>query len=104
MENSSLKERMPRLPGPGEKVRWRNPRHAWFLGWEDAYGPGPFEVIGLVNERRPGPLRGILLKTKLGEREINEVWLAAGDEPARGPEEIRGWGGYSLDVLLALEV
>ena len=86
----------PPLPPPGHKVRWRDPRHARALYWEEAYGPGPFEVIGLVNERRPGPLRGILLKTKLGEREINEVWLAPADEP--GPGE-----GYSPDVLLALD-
>ena len=66
----------PPLPTPAHKVRWRDPRHARALGWEDAYGPGPFEVVRVVDKGRYGLPAGVILKTQLGEREINEVWLA----------------------------
>jgi hypothetical protein len=51
------------------------------------------EVVGFVDRRGEGLPWGILLKTKLGEKEINEVWLTGVDEP--GPGE-----GYSPDVAL----
>ena len=83
----------PRL---GQKVRWEDPRPARALGWEDALGPGPFEVVGFVDRRREGLPRGLLIQTRWGEKEISEVWLTTGDESE--PEE-----GYSPDVLLALD-
>ena len=86
----------PPLPPLGPKVRWRDPRHARALCWEEAYGPGPFEVVRVVDKSRQGIPPAVVVKTRLGEREINEVWLAPADEP--GPGE-----GYSPDVLLALD-
>jgi hypothetical protein len=83
------------LPPPAHKVRWRDPRHARALGWEDAYGPGPFEVVRVVDQSPQGIPPAVVVKTRLGEKEINQVWLTAVDEP--GPSE-----GYSPDVLLAL--
>jgi hypothetical protein len=67
---------MSTLPRPGQRVRWRDPHHAWALGWAYAYGPGPFEVVRIVDKGTYGLPAGVVLKTLLGEREINEVWLA----------------------------
>ena len=80
----------------GQKVRWEDPRHARALGWEDALGPGPFEVVGFVDRRREGLPRGLLIQTRWGEKEISEVWLTAVNEPESDE-------GYSPDVLLALD-
>jgi hypothetical protein len=86
----------PPLPPLGRKVRWRDPRHARALGWEEAYGPGPFEVVRVVDKSRQGIPPAVVVRTRLGEREINQVWLTAVEEP--GPNE-----GYSADLLLALD-
>jgi hypothetical protein len=43
------------------------------------FGPGPFEVVRLV-DRGEGGAANIVLCTRLGEREIPEVWLALADE------------------------
>jgi hypothetical protein len=86
----------PPLPPPAPKVRWRDPRHARALCWEDAYGPGPFEVVRVVDKSPQGIPPAVVVKTRLGDREINEVWLTAANEPEPGQ-------GYSLDVLLALD-
>jgi hypothetical protein len=72
---------MPELPRPGQKVRWRDSRHARAIGWLDAYGPGPFEVVGVVDKSSLGIPVAVVVKTDLGEREINVVWLAAEGEP-----------------------
>jgi hypothetical protein len=67
------------LPRPGEQVRWRHPRLAFALGRFSAYGPGPFQVVAVVDRGgRDAPL-ALLVQTELGEREIDAVWLG----PAR---------------------
>jgi hypothetical protein len=48
------------------------------FGWVDAYGPGPFEVIRVVEKVSQGILPGVIVKTRLGLREINQLWLAPG--------------------------
>jgi hypothetical protein len=90
-------------PRPGQKVRWRDPRHARAIGWLDAHGPGPFEVVGLVDKSHQGLPPAVVVRTGLGEREINAVWLAAeGGEAARqGP--LRPGENYTAETLLALE-
>ena len=87
---------MPALPPPGHKVRWRDPVHARALGWEDALGPSPFEVVGFVDRREEGMPWGLLIQTRWGEKEISEVWLTTVDESESA-------AGYSPDVLLALD-
>src|SRR3954451_2909484 len=68
-------ELVSELPRPGQQVRWRQPWHANAIGWADAYGPGPFEVVRVVDKAEQGLPAGGVLKTGLGEREINAVWL-----------------------------
>jgi hypothetical protein len=75
---------LPELPRPGEEVRWRQPWHANVLGWLESYGPGPFPVVRLVDKSELGLPAGVVVMTKLGEREINVVWLAAVGEPEAG--------------------
>jgi hypothetical protein len=76
METASFPPPMPTLPRPGQKVRWRDPEHAHAIGWLDAYGAGPFEVVRIVDKSDQDLPAGVVLLTWLGEREINEVWLA----------------------------
>ena len=90
MAPASFPPPMPELPRPGQQVRWRQPRHANAIGWLDAYGPGPFEVVGVVDKSEQALPAGVIVKTDLGEREINTVWLAAVNDP--------GWQGD--DALL----
>jgi hypothetical protein len=68
---------MPDLPRPGQKVRWRSLRHARAIGWLDAYGHGPFEVVAVVDKSHLGISVAVVVRTNLGEREINVVWLTA---------------------------
>jgi hypothetical protein len=75
---------MPKLPLSGQQVRWRDPRHARVWGWIDVYGPGPFEVVRTVGKTAHGLTAGVVVRTQLGECEINEVWLALAGEPAKG--------------------
>ena len=78
---------MPRLPRPGEWVQWRDPRHASTHWWDETFGPGPFEVVCVVDHTLDDAPHGIILKTNLGEREVNEVWLAfAKTSPPTGAE------------------
>jgi hypothetical protein len=70
-------DRMPELPARGSYVGWRDPRHAQALAWESHYGPGPFEVVDVLDKSDVGLPAGILLKTNAGERDISEVWLTA---------------------------
>jgi hypothetical protein len=74
---------MPELPRPGQKVRWRNPQDARRCGWEAVIGPGPFEVVGLVDRSDLGLAANVVLRTDLGELEIPEVWLTLADEPEK---------------------
>jgi hypothetical protein len=73
--NADFPAPMPRTPQPGQKVQWRDLRHAQALGWADALGLGPFEVVQVVDKSHQGLPRGVILQTRLGPREINEVWL-----------------------------
>jgi CheY-like chemotaxis protein len=74
---------MPHLPRPGQWVRWRDPRHAHAIRWLYAYGPGPFEVVGVVPRGDQGRPAGVVLKTDLGQKEVNEVWLTLDEPPTR---------------------
>jgi hypothetical protein len=76
--------RMPELPRPGQRVRWRSPQDARAWGWEDLFGTGLFEVVGIVGGSAPGLARSLLLHTRIGERAIPEVWLTLADEPEGG--------------------
>jgi hypothetical protein len=49
MDGSWKEERMPRLPRPGEWVRWRSLEHARTQWWDESHGPGPFEVVRVVD-------------------------------------------------------
>jgi len=69
------------LPRPGQQVRWRQPEHAHALGWAATLGTGPFEVVGVVDKSEQGIPPAVIIKTQLGEREINSVWLVPLDEP-----------------------
>jgi hypothetical protein len=89
---------MPELPCPGQKVRWRDGRHARAIGWLEAYGPGPFEVVGVVDKSHLDIPTAVVVRTALGDREINEVWLAAEDRQGPRPGE-----SYAPETLLALE-
>jgi CheY-like chemotaxis protein len=66
---------MPGLPRPGQWVRWRDAWHAHALGWLYLYGPGPFEVVGVVGNTPRELPAGLLLQTDLGPRPVCEVWL-----------------------------
>jgi hypothetical protein len=76
---------MPRLPQPDQKVRWRNPAYAQKCGWEDLFGPGPFEVVRIVDHGKYGLARGLVLLTGMGKCEVPEVWLALADGPDGRP-------------------
>ena len=66
---------------PGQFVRWKDPQRALRDGLVDALGPGPFEVVAVVDRGGPGLPRGLVLKTQLGEEEVNEFWLTPADRP-----------------------
>jgi hypothetical protein len=61
---------------------------AFALGRFSAYGPGPFEVVAVIDRGgREGTL-ALLVRTEFGEREIGAVWLGPA-QPARresGPD------------------
>ena len=84
MTTPSILQRMPELPRPGQKVRWRNPLDARRRGWEDVFGPGPYEVVGLVDQSDGGLAANIVLHTSMGERAVPEVWLALDEEGEGG--------------------
>ncbi len=88
---------VPRSLRPGDLVHWKDHRHAHILGWADAYGPGPFVVVRLVDKSHLGIPACAVLRTKLGEREINEVWLTPFEEAGRD-ERPEVWDGYSADL------
>jgi hypothetical protein len=71
---------MPVLPCPGQKVRWRDLRHARALCWAEILGSGPFEVVRIVDKSEQGLAAGLVLRTQIGEREISEVWLELAPE------------------------
>jgi hypothetical protein len=65
-------------------VRWRDPHHVHCLDWDEWYGSGPFEVDHAAEGLPPG----LVLKTRLGEREVNSVWLVAVSEHAGTAERV----------------
>jgi hypothetical protein len=75
---------MPQLPRPGQEVRWRNPQEARACGGEELFGPGPFEVVGRVDNSECGLAASIVLRTRMGKRAIPEVLLALAEEPVGG--------------------
>jgi hypothetical protein len=77
---------MPHLPRSGQRVRWRDPNHAHAIGWLYALGPGPFEVVGVVDRSGQGLSSGLVLKTALGDRELSEVWLDLAEEKHPRPQ------------------
>ena len=66
------------FPQIGQPLRWRHPRMAFALGWFHAYGPGPFEVVGLVGH-------AVLVKTELGVKPIDAVRVGVTPRAAPGP-------------------
>jgi hypothetical protein len=82
MATTPIAECPPTLPRPGTKVRWRDPLHARAWGWEEIFGPGPFEVVRIVDKCDHGLGLDLVLQTELGEREIPVVWLTPAEEPA----------------------
>jgi hypothetical protein len=67
------------FPQPGQRVRWRDPESARAWGWEAVFGPGPYEVIGRVDNSAHQLVPSLIVRTGLGEREICEIWLALAD-------------------------
>jgi hypothetical protein len=63
------------LPLPGQQVRWRHPRLALALGRFNAFGPGPFEVLEVIDRRDQGGALLLLVRSSAGVREIPAVWL-----------------------------
>jgi len=94
---------MPQLPRPGQFVYWRNNRHAHALGWVDAYGPGPFIVVDTVDNSHLDVPASLILRTQLGDRPVNQVWLAVTPEPGESAELAGNWEGYNPDLLLTLD-
>ncbi len=79
MTRAPILQLMPELPRPGQKVCWRDSRNARASGWVDLFGPGPFQVIRSVDKSNQGLASSLILRTKVGEWEISEVWLALAD-------------------------
>jgi hypothetical protein len=75
MDPVLMDRRLPRLPQQGEWVRWRNPLHAKALWLDETFGPGPFQVVGVVDHTQEDIPWGIIIQTEQGELEVNEVWL-----------------------------
>ncbi len=89
MTTTTAPKLMPQLPRPGQKVRWRCPQDARRSGWEAVFGPGPFEVVGLVAGGDWELAASIVVRTEIGEREIPEVWLALADERQKATSDRR---------------
>jgi hypothetical protein len=69
------------LPQPGQQVRWRHPRLAFAFHWFDLYGPGPFEVVDVLDL---DGVRFLVIRTESGERkEIEAVLLGVAEEGLR---------------------
>jgi len=91
METSPFPAPLLKAPESGDLVCWRCLRHARVLGWDQAYGGGPFVVLRVVDHGSEGIPRGIVVRTNRGEREINEVWLAlVPEEQGYSPETLDG--------------
>jgi hypothetical protein len=62
-------------PLPGQQVRWRHPWRAFALGRFHVYGPGPFEVLAVIDQGGLGPPLALVVQTEFGPREIDAAWL-----------------------------
>lgn len=82
MDNTPLPEFLWWSPRPGQRVRWRKPVEAAGLGWLDEDGPGPFQVMYVIDRRWQGMPNGCIVKTKKCEREVNALYLAPLDDRA----------------------
>ncbi len=83
----------PELPRPGQKVSWRDPGHAREWGWADLFGPGPFEVVRVVDKRDRGLAPDFTLRTAIGEWDISGFWLALPDDARNnGTDRLQGVG------------
>jgi hypothetical protein len=51
------------------------------------YGPGPFEIVRIVDKAELGISLGVV-RTKLGDRDINEVWLVFDDDSCNTVEYV----------------
>jgi hypothetical protein len=89
---------LPRSPRPGDLVHWKDGRHALALGWAEAYGPGPFVVVRVVDKSHLGIPACVVLRTRLGEREINEFWLTPFGATGARDEGPGAWDGYGADL------
>jgi hypothetical protein len=67
-------ELMTELPAPGNLVNWRDPQESSASGC-DCYGPGPFEVVDVIDRSHLGLPASIVLRTEVGQREVSELWL-----------------------------
>jgi hypothetical protein len=71
----TVTSRPERPAQPGDWVRWYHPRLALARGWFTLFGPGPFEVVGVL----PAPDRerplAYLLRTASGERLVEAAWV-----------------------------
>jgi hypothetical protein len=63
----------------GQRVWWRNYHRAETNGWVESFGPGPFEIVYVVDRSWQNLPDGLILKTKMGEREINAIWVSLMD-------------------------
>lgn len=63
------------VPRPGQQVRWRHPRMACALGRFEAFGPGPFEVVGVVASAHTGLPVALVVRAAEGEMVIDAAWL-----------------------------
>lgn len=97
MDTVFSSHRMRELAWRGCLVRWRDPRHAQCLGWDEWYGPGPFEVVRVVDHTAEDLPPGLVLKTRLGEREVNSVWFVpAGEQAGLAGRDAGDAGGSRL--------
>ncbi len=90
---------MPELPHPGQKVRCRDFRNAHRSGWVDLFGPGPFEVVRIVDKSDRGLAADLVVQTRLGGKVIPEVWLELADGEEIGGPGPTSNGSISLGVL-----
>jgi hypothetical protein len=72
-------ESIPAWLREGCRVWWRHPAHANAIGWLDVFGEGPFEVVRFHGHRAEDLPPTVILRTRIGEAEINALWLAPSD-------------------------
>jgi hypothetical protein len=60
-------------------------------------------VVRVIDNGRQDRPFGVVVRTLLGDREIDEVWLAPHSGSGRPQGENTDWEGYSPEVLEALD-